>query len=196
MELNARKSGSPLYITTNGLKIRHAELKELLQQKLKEYRGSGNWFLRVFDVNLATRSACGGLTKDHGRHKEKKQPSYKNRNSHNSREIRTQRLRVRGGGLRKHLIRHQFCLSSSAVHNLHFANCLLPIAYWIVAGYWLLVATLPSVAFCQLPIAYWIVAGYWLLVATLALVAYCVLIAITVSDPAFLHHVPSAQLCA
>jgi len=42
MELNARKSGSPLYITTNGLKIRHAELKELLQQKLKEYRGSGN----------------------------------------------------------------------------------------------------------------------------------------------------------
>ena len=42
MMLNAKKSGSPLYITTNGLKIRHTELKELLQRKLKEYRGSND----------------------------------------------------------------------------------------------------------------------------------------------------------
>lgn len=42
MAMNARKSGSPLYITTNGLKIKHTVLKELLQRKLKEYRGYNN----------------------------------------------------------------------------------------------------------------------------------------------------------
>jgi len=38
---------------------------------------------------------------------------------------------------------------------IFFCLCKLHIANWLVAGCWLLVATIPRVAYCQLPIAYW-----------------------------------------